>query len=128
MMVRFENRIVRLMVVLAMTLSVVVFAFSSPASNHARGLHASASIEASSDLHDDDHAGHSHDEVADVSGDQQVASHHHADHSHEKVGFLSLPGFFHHAGSDAVFSRLTKSLADGLSDGIDRPPRSVFRI
>jgi hypothetical protein len=128
MMLRFENRIARLMVVFAMTISVVLFAFSMPASNHEPDLHAFVSEQGSSISHDDHHSGHSHDEVADTSGDQQSGSHHHADHSHEKAGFLSLPGFAHHARAETVFSPPVKSLTDGNSGGIDRPPRSAFRI
>ncbi|WP_349506773.1 hypothetical protein [Agrobacterium pusense] len=127
MMLRFENRIARLIVVFAMTISVVLFAFSMPASNHEPDLHAVASEQGTAVSHDDHHSGHSHDEVADASGDQ-AGSHHHADHSHEKAGFLGLPGLAHHASTETVFSRPVKSLTDGSSGGIDRPPRSAFRI
>ncbi|NRF17566.1 hypothetical protein [Agrobacterium pusense] len=128
MMVRFENRIARLVVVFTMALCVVLFAFSGPASDHAPRLHMLENAEASSVIQDHDDAGHSHDQLAGMSGDQQPASHHHGDHSHEKAGFLSLPGFSHYARQEAVFTDPVKDLRGGVSDGIDRPPRSAFRI
>jgi hypothetical protein len=128
MVVRFENTITRLIVVIAMTISVVLFALSMPASNHEPDLHAVVSEQGSAVSQNDHHSGHSHDEVADASSDQQTGSHHHADHSHEKAGFLSMPGFAHHARTETIFSRPVKSLTERNSGGIDRPPRSAFRI
>lgn len=128
MMVRFENRIARLLVVFAMALSVVLFAFSGPASDHAPSLHQSASAEPSSVLHDHDDTGHTHAASAGVSSDQGPAAHHHGDHTHEKAGFPTVADISFYRRAETVFMRPVRNLADGNPGGIDRPPRSVFGI
>lgn len=106
--------------------AMLVFSFSAPG-NHAPSLHLQG-IETAVGKHSIDHGDHTHDEFDVTETDDWGSGHHHADHSHEKIDLAAAAGVSVRLSSAPKYLARTSNLADGLSYGIERPPRAVILL